>query len=66
MISENTKKNFQKLNKKIVDTRDRLIHAYFNVNLNITWDIIKNDIPILKNGEIWNRFRKISLEYERH
>lgn len=35
--------------KKIIGTRDRLIHAYFNVDLDITWEIIKKDIPELKD-----------------
>ncbi len=34
--------------KKIVGTRDRLIHAYFSVDLDITWDIIKNNLPVLE------------------
>ncbi|MGC8771791.1 MAG: DUF86 domain-containing protein [Brevinematia bacterium] len=33
--------------KEISRTRDKLIHHYFGVNINIVWDIIKNDIPIL-------------------
>ena len=48
-ISEKTKKEYPKIEwKKIIGTRDRLIHAYFNVDLDITWDIIKKDIPDLK------------------
>lgn len=29
-------------------TRDKLIHRYFGVDLNITWDIVKKDLPDLK------------------
>jgi len=48
-ISENTKEKYHKVEwKKIIGTRDRLIHAYFSVDLDITWDIIKNDLPILE------------------
>ena len=36
--------------KDIIGTRDKLIHNYFGVDLEIVWDIIKNDIPKLKAG----------------
>lgn len=32
----------------IARTRDVLIHHYFGVNYNIVWDIVQNDIPVLK------------------
>jgi uncharacterized protein with HEPN domain len=34
--------------KKIAGTRDIMIHAYFNVDLDIIWNIIKKDLPDLK------------------
>jgi|SRR3989344_505881 len=34
--------------KEIAGTRDRIIHAYFIVDLNIVWNIINEDLPILK------------------
>lgn len=34
--------------KEIVGTRDKMIHHYFGVNLDIVWDIIKKDLPELK------------------
>ena len=34
--------------KKIAGLRDRIIHAYFEVDLDITWGIIKGDLPELK------------------
>lgn len=34
--------------KKIAGSRDIMIHAYFNVDLDIVWDIAKNDLPIFK------------------
>ncbi len=33
---------------KIVGTRDKMIHHYFGVDLDIVWEIIKKDIPLLK------------------
>jgi len=34
--------------QKIAGLRDIIIHAYFKVDLDITWNIIKKDLPILK------------------
>ena len=34
--------------KEIVGTRDKLIHHYFGVDLEMIWKIIKYDIPKLK------------------
>ncbi len=31
--------------RQMTGTRDRLTHAYFDVNLDIIWDIITNDLP---------------------
>ncbi|MGQ4915095.1 MAG: HepT-like ribonuclease domain-containing protein [Candidatus Asgardarchaeia archaeon] len=28
--------------------RDILIHAYFGIDLELIWDIVKNKIPLLK------------------
>jgi uncharacterized protein with HEPN domain len=33
--------------RQISGTRDRLSHAYFDVNLDIIWDIVKRDLPAL-------------------
>ena len=33
---------------QIISLRNRLIHAYFEVNLGIIWDIIQNDLPPLE------------------
>ena len=30
-------------------TRDELIHGYFSVDLDLTWDIVIKDLPSLKN-----------------
>lgn len=29
-------------------TRDKLIHGYFGVDLQLTWDIVQHDLPELK------------------
>ncbi len=35
---------------QIISLRNRLIHAYFEVNLGIVWDIAQNDLPPLKQN----------------
>lgn len=34
--------------KVIIRTRDKLIHGYFGVDLEIVWGVIKKDLPELK------------------
>ncbi len=34
--------------RQMVGLRNRMIHAYFNVNLQIIWEIIQGDLPNLK------------------
>ncbi len=34
--------------KSIVGMRDKLIHAYFGVNLSLVWETVKKDLPVLK------------------
>ncbi len=33
---------------QIIGLRNRIVHAYFDINLDITWDIVHDDIPELK------------------
>ena len=47
-ISEETKAQIQLPWKQIIGFRDRAIHNYFNVNLNVVWDTVIMDIPVLK------------------
>ena len=34
--------------KKIAGMRDNLIHEYFDTDVDLIWDVIQNDIPVLK------------------
>ena len=34
--------------KKIAGLRDKLIHGYFGIDLNLVWSIVQNDIPPFK------------------
>ena len=48
-IPEEFRKKYPKIEwKKIAGLRDKLIHQYFGVDINIVWDIIKEDLPQLK------------------
>ena len=48
LISSDIKKKFNQIPwKDITGTRDRLIHDYFGVNIDIVWDIVKNELPQL-------------------
>ena len=39
--------------KQIKGTRDRLVHAYFDVNLNIIWQIIDSNLePMIRDIEL--------------
>ena len=33
--------------REIVAMRNRLIHAYFDVNLDVVWETVRNDLPPL-------------------
>ena len=48
LLSEETKAQYPKIPwKDIAGTRDKLIHDYFGVNIDVVWSIVKNDIPFL-------------------
>ena len=48
-ISSILQKKYPKVGwKNISGTRDKMIHHYFGVDLNIVWDIIKVDLPVLR------------------
>lgn len=51
--TKNISKEFKDTHKEIewsdmAKTRDKIIHYYFGVNLEIVWDIIKSKLPSLK------------------
>ena len=51
--SKNIPEDFRKKNKEIewkeiIGTRDKIIHHYFGVDIEIIWDIIKINLPVLK------------------
>lgn len=59
-ISEQLKQKFPEVEwKNIAGTRDKMIHHYFGVDLNIVWDIVKKDLPSLRKKI---EHIKISLE----
>ena len=48
-ISENLKNKNREIEwRNIASTRDKMIHHYFGVDLNIIWEIIKKDLPVLE------------------
>ncbi len=49
-IPENIKKHYLDIPwRSIAGMRDKLIHAYFGVNLKMVWQVVKKDIPELKS-----------------
>lgn len=57
-IPESIKNNYPELVwKDIAGMRDILIHRYYGVDLEITWEVIQKDLPKLKKG-----IEKILLE----
>ncbi len=47
-VSETTRQRHSKIPwRRIIGTRNRLIHGYHIVDLDILWDIIRDDLPPL-------------------
>lgn len=47
-ISKETKSKIDLAWKEIIGFRNMAFHEYMNLELNIVWDTIKNDVPELK------------------
>ena len=53
--TKNIPKEFKKAHKeipwsKISGMRDILIHQYFGIDLDLTWEVVKSDLPELKKN----------------
>ena len=47
-ISDKTKTKFNIPWSEVSGFRDRAVHNYFEIDLNIVWDTLGEDIPVLK------------------
>ena len=48
-LSSSFRKKYPQITwRDIAGTRDILIHAYFSVDVGLVWDIVKKDLPSLK------------------
>ena len=45
--------------KAIIGTRDKMIHHYFGIDLDMVWEIVKKDIPMLKKQILEIREKEI-------
>ncbi|MCX6636235.1 MAG: DUF86 domain-containing protein [Acidobacteria bacterium] len=47
-ITEETRVNFPRIPfVKMISMRNRLIHAYFDLNLDIVWTTVNDDLPVV-------------------
>jgi len=49
-IPDDVKNKYEEIDwKAIIGLRNRIAHEYFGISVSIIWDIIKNELPRLKN-----------------
>ncbi len=49
-LSESFKQRYQHIYwKKIIGLRNLVIHEYFGVDIRMIWNIVQNDLPVLKD-----------------
>jgi uncharacterized protein with HEPN domain len=49
LISDSTRRKFQEIEwKQIIGLRHVLVHEYFGIDSKLVWQIVVNDIPLLK------------------
>ena len=53
-ISDATKSKIALPRKEIIGFRNMAVHEYLNLELNIVWDAVEDDIPVLKK-ELLNK-----------
>lgn len=52
-VSIKTRNQFSQINRKeIVAMRHVLVHDYFGIDFNVVWEVIHNDLPMLKTNLI--------------
>ena len=48
-VPKSIQKNYPNVSwREIVGFRNRLIHAYFDIDIDIVWDAVQSELPILK------------------
>lgn len=47
-LSAPTREGSEEAWRKVIAFRNRLIHGYWSIDLVLVWDVIKNDLPKLK------------------
>ena len=63
-LSPDFKKRYKEIEwKKIAGLRDKMIHGYFGVNWDIVWDVIRNQMPKLKE-QVGNILDKVERRHE--
>lgn len=64
-LSQDTRSQFPEIPwEDIIGMRHRLVHAYFDINLDVLWQTIQEDLPPLIE-KLQNAFKKIKAELEK-